>query len=53
MSHSRKSDIVNLHLAFVSKLECTLSVFFAKCVGLVDLGILRKFAISFHCVVEK
>jgi hypothetical protein len=45
--NGRSLDIINVHLPFVPKLECTLSVFLAKYIGLVDFGIFWKFAVRF------
>lgn len=42
-------DIINIHL-FVTKLECTVSVFLAKGISLVDLGVLWQFAVCFDWI---
>jgi hypothetical protein len=38
-------DVVNVDFAFVSELECALSVFLTECVGFVDFDGVREFAI--------
>jgi hypothetical protein len=46
-------NIVNIHLPFVTELECALSVLLAERIGLVDFSILGKFTVRFHWWREK
>lgn len=41
-------DVIDINLFVVTELESALSIFFAKVVGFVDLGVFGEFTVGFH-----
>jgi hypothetical protein len=42
-------DVVDVHLVVVAELERALALLLAHRIRLVNLGVLRELAVSFHC----
>ena len=34
-------NIIDIHLTFISKLECTFPIFISECIHLIDFGVFR------------
>ena len=41
-------DIIDIDFLVVAELECAFALFFAECLGFVDLGVFWQFAVCFH-----